>query len=261
MDTVLLKHLSEASRNGDINELQLLMANEPSLLDRFVDDAPEGEEHDNPLHIAASCGHVDFTIELLQLKPQLAQMRNRQGRLPLHFAAASGHLQVMEKLINQQHDKTLYLSPDSKYGYMPAHMAAINGEYTTMKMLIEKCRDVLDKTTRAKETLMHLAVIANCLDSVRYLINLGVNPNEEDVDRNTCLHLACQNRNHHDVITYLLDHKDVEVNSTNASGLTPLDIILMSSSDSATDASLVRLLRRAGGEGAIQRDGRLFFGI
>ncbi|KAJ4745180.1 hypothetical protein LUZ62_079585 [Rhynchospora pubera] len=248
----LLKRLDKASRDGDINKLMELMDEDPSLLDSFDHDVPEREACDNPLHISASLGHVDFTIEVLQFKPKLAQMPNRDGRLPLHLAAARGHLQVVEKLVDQQDGQNLYLYPESKYGYMPAHIATINGKHTIMKMLIERCKDVLDKTTHRKETLMHLAVIANCIGSVRYLINQDVNLNEKDVDGNTCLHLACQKKNHQ-IITHLLEQDGIEVNSINARGLTPLDVLLVYSCDSATNASLVNMLRRVGGEEAVEQ--------
>ncbi|KAJ3704950.1 hypothetical protein LUZ61_008655 [Rhynchospora tenuis] len=252
MNALILKRLDKASRDGDINELKQLMKEDPSLLDSFDHDVPMREARDNPLHIAASYGHVDFTIEVLQCKPQLAGMPNREGRLPLHFAAARGHVEVVRLFVNQQDARKFSLYSESKYGYMPVHIAAINGKHTIVEMLVERCRDLLDKTTHRKETLIHLAVIANCLDSVRYLITQGVDLNEKDVDGNTCLHLACQKKNHQ-VITNLLHQEGIEVNSTNARGLTPLDVLLVSSWDSATDVSLVSILRRAGGEEATEQ--------
>jgi Domain of unknown function len=54
------------------------------------------------------------------------------------------------------------------------------------------------------------------------------------------------------VITYLLDQDGIEVNSTNSRGLTPLDILLLSSWDSPTDVFLVNALRKAGGKEATE---------
>ncbi|KAJ4820803.1 Ankyrin repeat-containing protein [Rhynchospora pubera] len=169
----LLKRLGKASRDGNINELKQLMNEDPTLLDSFDHDVLVREARDNPLHIAASYGHVDFTIEVLRLKPQLAGMPNKEGRLPLHFAAARGHVEVVKLFVNQQDAQKFSHYSESKYGYMPVHIAAINGKHTIVKMLVERCRDLSDKTTYRKETLIHLAVIANCLDSVCYLIIQG----------------------------------------------------------------------------------------
>jgi hypothetical protein len=54
------------------------------------------------------------------------------------------------------------------------------------------------------------------------------------------------------VITYLLNQEGIEMNSTNAMGLTPLDVLLVSSLYSAVDISLVNTIRRAGGVGGIE---------
>ncbi|KAJ3701055.1 hypothetical protein LUZ61_004760 [Rhynchospora tenuis] len=239
--------LKQASRDGDINKFKLLINENPSLLEIFHHEDSGREARDNPLHIAAAHGHGDFVAEVLQSKPELAEMVNREGRLPLHLAAANGHRQVIEKLVDQQDGRKFYLWPESKHEYLPVHIAAINGKHNIVELLIDNCEDVLDKRTRRKETLLHLAVIANCLHSIRYLINKGVNPNAKDIDGNTCLHLACYNKNHQ-VITYLLDHEGIEVNSTNARGLTPLDVLLLSSRYSSMDVSVMSILRRAGGE-------------
>jgi ankyrin repeat protein len=99
MSTDLQKLLDEASRDGDINKLMRTL--DPELLDKFDHDMSDREPTDNPLHIAASYGHVDFISKALELKPQLAEKLNREGRLPLHLAAARGHLQVIEKLADQ----------------------------------------------------------------------------------------------------------------------------------------------------------------
>jgi hypothetical protein len=54
------------------------------------------------------------------------------------------------------------------------------------------------------------------------------------------------------VITYLLDQGGIKVNSTNVRGLTPLDILLVSSWDSVIDGSLVNTLRKAGGQEGLE---------
>jgi Domain of unknown function len=50
------------------------------------------------------------------------------------------------------------------------------------------------------------------------------------------------------VITYLLGQDGIEVNSTDSRGLTPLDVLLLSSWGSPTDVFLVNALRKAGGK-------------
>jgi ankyrin repeat protein len=78
---------------------------------------------------------------------------------------------------------------------MPVHIATVNGKKGAVKMLVERCRKTLEKATNRMETLLHLAVMANCLGCVHYLIDQGVNLNLKDENGNTCLHLAAAKRN------------------------------------------------------------------
>jgi ankyrin repeat protein len=96
MNALVLKHLDEASNDGDINKLEQLLREDPLLLDRALT-----EVRDNPLHIGALQGHVDFTSEVLRLKPELETKLNGQGQSPLHLAAARGHLQVAQILVDK----------------------------------------------------------------------------------------------------------------------------------------------------------------
>lgn len=79
---------------------------------------------------------------------------------------------------------------------MPVHIATTNGKHEVIKMLVERCKETQEKATNKMETLLHLAVMANCLDSIRYLIDQGINLNKKDENGNTCLHLAVAKSNH-----------------------------------------------------------------
>ncbi|KAJ3688319.1 hypothetical protein LUZ61_017483 [Rhynchospora tenuis] len=236
----LLKRLDEASYAGDISSLKVLLEEDKLLLDRVLT-----EVRDDPLHIAALQGHVDFLSEVLRLKSEMTTRLGRDGLSPLHLAAARGHLQVVEKLLDHAGNHICYIR-ESKYGYMPVHMVAINGKNEVLEMLVERCKETLDMVTTRKETLLHLAIMANCSDSISYLITHGIDINAQDDSRNTCLHLAVAKSNYQ-VIKELLDQDSIEVNSTNEMGLTPLDVLLVTSWHSKVDVSLANMLRKAGG--------------
>ncbi|KAJ1695378.1 hypothetical protein LUZ63_012076 [Rhynchospora breviuscula] len=236
----LLNRLDEASYAGDISSVKVVLQEDRLLLDRVLT-----EVRDNPLHIAALHGHVDFASEVLRLKPELATRLNREGLSPLHLAAARGHLQIVEKLLDHAENNICHIR-EIKYGYMPVHMAAINAKHEVLKMLVERCKETLDMVTARKETLLHLATMANCPNSVSYLIARGIDINAMDDRKNTCLHLAVAKSNYQ-VIEELLDQEAIEVNSVNEMDLTPLDILLVTSWHSNIDVSLVNMLRKAGG--------------
>ncbi|KAJ1690576.1 hypothetical protein LUZ63_014731 [Rhynchospora breviuscula] len=238
----LQKRLDEASHAGDVSSLKVLLEEDKLLLDRTLN-----EERDNPLHIAAFHGHVDFASEILKLKPELAKKVNKEGQSPLHLAAARGHLQVVEKLLDQVGtDICLVLD---KAGYLPMHTATIHGKNDVVLMFIEKCQQTLHELTSTNETLLHLAVKANSLETIRFLMSRGVKLDAKDDQGNTCLHIAVARRNSQ-VIKDLLQYMG-EINSMNVSSQTPLDV-LCESWQNFDDVSLVNMIRNAGGLRAVE---------
>jgi hypothetical protein len=93
-------------------------------------------------------------------------------------------------------------------------------------------RDVI-----GRQTLLHLAILNNQNDVVRFLIEMGADINICSSKSYTTLHFAAQVDNV-DIITLLLD-KGSSVNVTNESGATPLYSAAQSGSLSAAEV-LVR---------------------
>ncbi|KAJ1695377.1 hypothetical protein LUZ63_012075 [Rhynchospora breviuscula] len=239
----LQKLLNEASQAGDVSTLKVLLEEDKLLLDRTLN-----EERDNPLHIAAFHGHVDFASEILQLKPELAKNLNKDGQSPLHLAAARGHLQIVEKLLDQVGTDICFVLDNA--GFLPIHTAAIHRKNDVVAMFIEKCHQTLHELTSANETLLHLAVKANSLETIRFLMSRGVKIDSKDDGGNTCLHIAVARRNSQ-VIKDLLQYMGAEINSINVLGQTPLDV-LCESWQYFDDVSLVNMIRNAGGLRAVE---------
>ncbi|KAJ1686255.1 hypothetical protein LUZ63_017645 [Rhynchospora breviuscula] len=236
----LLKRLDVASCKGDIEEVKVLLNNKP-LVDKLLN-----EVRDNPLHIAAFFGHGNFAREVVKLYPEFAMKHNIDGRTPLHLAAIRGHLHVAEMLVNQVGSDICRVH-DSKDGYLPVHYAAIHGNFVVVVMLIRRCEDTLHELTSRNETLLHLAVKANCLKTIKFFICHGMKLDLQDDKGNTCLHVAVARRNQH-VIRLLLKHVGAEINSINKAGQTPLDFLdLWNDTD---DGFWVNMLSSAGGKRA-----------
>ncbi|KAH0562627.1 hypothetical protein GP486_002690 [Trichoglossum hirsutum] len=53
----------------------------------------------NPLHLAASKGHVDTVKKLLAMEPSLAEQQDQNGETPLHKAAEADNLDVVKALL------------------------------------------------------------------------------------------------------------------------------------------------------------------
>uniref|UniRef100_A0A5K1BJG1 Uncharacterized protein n=1 Tax=Nymphaea colorata TaxID=210225 RepID=A0A5K1BJG1_9MAGN len=105
---------------GDMFRLRQLISGDEHILESSETVNSNGN---NILHISAIYGHVNFTREVLSLKPELSSELNEAGFSPLHLAAAKGHLGI--KLL-------LAVDPDlsslkDKHGQLPAHAAAMKG--------------------------------------------------------------------------------------------------------------------------------------
>lgn len=95
MDT-LLTRLDEASHTGDVNLLKELLKKDKILLEKVIGRT---SGRDNPIHIAAMLGHVDFVWEVIYRKPKLANELNSQGLSSMHLAADHGHVTVVNELL------------------------------------------------------------------------------------------------------------------------------------------------------------------
>ncbi|KAF2318689.1 hypothetical protein GH714_010086 [Hevea brasiliensis] len=108
------QRLKDAAQAGDIDALYALIREDALVLKR-IDELPIV---DTPLHIAASAGHVDFAMVIVNLKAsftrkqtqidaqfwqaELLNWKNKQGDTLLHIAASSDQIQVVKMLIGKR---------------------------------------------------------------------------------------------------------------------------------------------------------------
>ncbi|KAH7850097.1 hypothetical protein Vadar_027906 [Vaccinium darrowii] len=111
------KKLYEASISGNVQALQAL-TEEDGLLLHIVSLTWLG----NTLaHIAAMCGHRNFTRALLSRKPTFASELDSLGRSPLYAVCVKGHVDVIQEFL--QADKSVCKFHDMD-GRTPFHFAA-----------------------------------------------------------------------------------------------------------------------------------------
>ena len=93
-----IQDLLEAARNGDVAQVQHLLA---SGIDVDVRD-----ENDNtPLHLAAGYGYTELS-RLLVDRGADVDARGRIGNTPLHLAAQEGYLEIVGLLVDGGADMT-----------------------------------------------------------------------------------------------------------------------------------------------------------
>ncbi|KAL0770003.1 hypothetical protein Bca101_035153 [Brassica carinata] len=183
--------LFDAARSGDMTTLQLLLQEDPLLLERFSMSSLE-----NPLHVSAFSGQVVFTEEILRRKQDLALEPNQQGFTPLHIASASGTIEVVRALLRVGPNHVLCRLKD-KDGSIPLHCAVQRGRIEVVKELVSSFPESLKEVNASFETPLHVAVKNNQVEATKLLLEeikkRDMSPeilNMENREGNTILHLA-----------------------------------------------------------------------
>ena len=74
--------LKELAQAGDISALYNRIQEDPDIL-KTIDNNGFA---DTPLHTTAAAGHIEFTMEIVNLKPSFARKLNENGLSPMHLA-------------------------------------------------------------------------------------------------------------------------------------------------------------------------------
>ncbi|GJR39547.1 ankyrin repeat-containing protein BDA1-like protein [Tanacetum coccineum] len=239
--------LMQAAWNGDVDHLLKEIDINPHTLHAV---ALEGGE--TPLHIVCFAGHLTFAATVIKLRQEFCKELNQDGFSPLHIAAACGHVDIVKELLKVDLELCLIKGKDRK---IPLHLAVVKGKIDVVRELLASSVDSVECTTAQGETSLHLAVMNNQFEALKVLMQHLKQVNKEDLlnckdfHGNNSLHLAVA-RKQYEVVDFLLNgevniKQNMELNSLNKSGSTPLDILLMFQSE-AGDREIEELLVQAG---------------
>ena len=193
----IFKRMKQVSESGDIDAFYILIQEAVNLLDH-IDKIPFV---DTPLHIAASTGHIQFSLEMMGLKPSFARKPNLDGFSPIHLALQNGHIELVRRLIQADGD---LVRVKGRERLTPLHYVVAKGDHLDLLdefLLI--CPDSLTDVTIQNETALHIALKYNKLETFKLLVGwLGSNwskkasfyeraiLNWKDDEGNTVLHIA-----------------------------------------------------------------------
>ncbi|WCJ39466.1 Ankyrin repeat family protein [Euphorbia peplus] len=180
-----MEMLYEAATTGSVATLNTVTQKDKLILNRvsltsFVE---------TPLHISSLLGHLDFTVAILHLYPQMAAKLDSFGRSPLHLASAEGHTEIIKALLSVNVDACLF---HDQGGRIPLHLAAMRGNVETIQKLVSACPQSASELLDG-ETVFHLCVSYSNLEALKLLVNM-VSDNDQIIvgnrDGNTILHTA-----------------------------------------------------------------------
>ncbi|KAL4336291.1 hypothetical protein GQ457_07G018240 [Hibiscus cannabinus] len=243
----LREMINKAAEEGNIDGLYHVIGMDPYILDR-IDQIPFV---DTPVHIAVTAGHLDFAVEVLNLKSSFARKLNKDGYSPIHLALKNetAVLRLVET------DKDL-IRVKGRGGCTPLHYAAEHGNLHLLANFLIDCPGSIQDVTIRNETALHVAAKNGEVEALRvlsqslrrpYLYSSSVRKkllNWKDKDGNTALHVAAENNQPKQMIELLLDCK-VNLNEINSSGKTPLDVIQELQIPKASKRDATRILLNA----------------
>ncbi|XP_011867191.1 PREDICTED: nuclear factor NF-kappa-B p100 subunit isoform X2 [Vollenhovia emeryi] len=181
---------------------------------------------DSPLHCALRYGQKDNVKRILILMStlntdaeELVNIRNSSGKTPLHYAASQDQPQVTKALL------TLGADPNIAdiYGQMPLHKAVKSPEAKGSIDILIAQKDVnIEANTDLGWSPLQLAAKEGLYCAVRSLVTAGADVNSADMTYGrTALHIAVEG-GHKDIVKFLLENTNIDVNKRNFSGNTAL---------------------------------------
>ncbi|KAL0397413.1 UNVERIFIED_CONTAM: hypothetical protein Scaly_0189700 [Sesamum calycinum] len=219
--------LSEAARNGNLNVLENLLRDNPSVLADFrLTSLAE-----SLLHVATKSGQLSFVHELMKIDPGIAAELNKDGFRALDIAVIMDNLEMVKEILSFDQGLCMLKGKDQRTAL---HYAAIKGRTEIIDELLQSCPDSIQEVTVHGETALHLAVKSYQFDAfsvlVKWLERLSnvLIVNMGDRAGNTLLHLAVSTKQYACIdllISKNITTATIAVNARNSNGLTALDLL------------------------------------
>ncbi|XP_057730864.1 ankyrin repeat-containing protein BDA1-like [Arachis stenosperma] len=214
--------LDAAASLGEIETIYRVIEQNPRILEE-IDAVPFVN---TPLHSAARAGHLEFSIEIMRLKPSFGSKLNQQGSSPIHVALQNNHHNLVRRLV--EIDKDL-VRVKGKKGVTPLHFVC-----ESVSVSVPENKRYLKDVNVRNETALHISLINGNLRAFRILVGWLRSIVREDAyslersilnwkdsANNTILHIATLNNNKQAVDLLI---KRVNINAKNLENETALDL-------------------------------------
>ncbi|XP_042043948.1 protein ACCELERATED CELL DEATH 6-like [Salvia splendens] len=184
----------------------------------------------SPFQAAIERNNIVVLEAIINAKPGLIQMRDNEGRNPLHFAASLGHLKGAHYLLQNYHFNA---TRRDKRGGLPIHLAALEGHADIIRILLNNFPEADALLDMSGCNILHIAAQSGRYNVFHFILK---NPkfksliNMKDKFGNTPLHTACNNY-HPKIVSTLTRDKRVDISAVNNKGMTALDVSYANNSD------------------------------
>ena len=201
--------------------LMYLLHNRPSMkcIARYLivecqcDLSIKNHDEDNAFHIACKTCNIDVVQILLETRSNEINAKNKEKNTPLHLACKFGHEEVVKMLLSSQNCCLYELNEAS---LTPLQVAETNNHLSIVSLLIYAMYDNPDDN---RNTPLHIACQDKNVHLVKIILERNFNVTAANSNGDTPLHLACRSGSFK-VVKLLID--DCDVDSRNKNGNTPL---------------------------------------
>ena len=193
-----------AAKNG-FNEITSLLCKNGSDVNAKITQANK-----SPLMLASEFGHTETAKTLIE-KGASVNAQDNEGSGPLFLAAEGGHLDTVNLLIDNNAD----FKAESREGVTPLMAAAYQGHKPVVELLIERGSPVDARSKKVGISALWAAAWKGKTDVVEYLWQQGADVNVKSKKGESPLIIAVDN-NQFDSVRMLLDKGvDQDIETTN----------------------------------------------
>ena len=126
---------------------------------------------------------------------------DHNARSPLHISACQGNMRICKWLVD---DRKVNVNLTDKFGGTPLYDAFWNGHFELLPFLYSRGARMPACKTKELAFYLNAFVYEDNLQAIKCLISCGFNPNVGDYDGQNALHLAVIT-NHFDIVRYLME--------------------------------------------------------
>ena len=119
----------------------------------------------SPLHLAAYSGNLSLVKYLVEERNCSVQVADNDQRQPMHHAIMTNRLNVVKYFLTKE---GCDIKTTIKYGFNSLHLACLHAKVEMVEYLIHDA--ILTSTDSMGRTPLHLAVLTNNMDVVKYFV-------------------------------------------------------------------------------------------
>lgn len=197
---------------------------EPNSID--VNEGVPIETESPSLLVSALSGELD-AVKAAILNGYDSHECDYDNRTALHLAAADGHLEVVEFLLSL--GDTEILDVEDRWGFTPLTLALHYGQFEVVEYM--KRHGAVNATVSDHESsnlwgskLCSLAAEGN-LEELQAIVESGGDVSCSDITNRTALHLSVAS-GHVNIVNWLVEHSEIDVNAVDMMGVSPLQIAI-----------------------------------